>query len=131
MEGSMSHIARQFTTVPVKFVANTCESQPIDVGFFASGMIQVGAAWTTANLGIKVSPYEADTFVPLYKFETNVLPTYNTTVPVMIITPNASRAYALPPEVKGSRFIRLWSVSNTFGNINQAAERTLYLTLKG
>jgi len=118
----MSHIARQFATIPIHFVANTCETEAIDVGHFAGGIVQIGAAWTTAHIGVKVSEAPTNTFVPLYDRNDAIL---------KITHPRINYAYPLPDEVYGAHYIRLWSVSNSTTDFNQAAARTLVLNLKG
>jgi hypothetical protein len=118
----MSHIARQFATIPVQFVANTCESQPIDVGHFAGGIIYLGPNWTTSDIAVKVSPTNNSIFVPLYDKNDSL---------VKITLPDTSRAYPFPEEAFGARFVRLYSVSSSTTAQVQAADRTLYLMLKG
>lgn len=118
----MSHIARQFATIPVTFVANTCESNAIDISHFAGGLIQMGAAWTTAHIGIKVAVAPTNTFVPLYDKDDAIL---------KIKHPRVNYAYPLPDEVYAAHYIRLWSVSDSTTNFDQAAARTITISLKG
>lgn len=119
----MSHIARQWMIAPINFVANTCESDPVDFGPFSGGLIKLPAGWDTAHIGIKVSETISETFVPIYP-QTN-------TLPAMITWPAPLGAYALPDEVFGARQIRLWSVSNSLSSINQSAARAILLFAKG
>ena len=118
----MSHIARQFATIPVHFVANTCETEAVDIGHFAGGMFRISPAWTTAHVAVKIGAVKDSIFNPLYDKD-NAL--------VKITHPTPTYWYPLPDEVYGAHYIRLWSVSESGTGFNQAAERVVIIGLKG
>lgn len=90
---------------------------------FAGGLVQMGPSWTTAHLGVKVA---------IAPTNTSCMPLYDRSETILKIThPLPSYAYPLPDEVYAARCIRLWSVSDSLTNLDQAAERTITLSLKG
>ena len=59
-------IKREHAMIKVTFVANTCESDVIDVRQFAGGNIHLPSTWTTARLAFKLAPNEDGTFQKHY-----------------------------------------------------------------
>ena len=98
----------------------------IDITEFSSGVVITPAAWTDANIGIKVSQASDGTYVVLHDVSAS---------PVQIagITTDASLAYTLPDEIFACGHIKLWSKNTTVATItdnNQGAARSLWVILK-
>jgi hypothetical protein len=123
----MSYIARENSYALITILSGEAESETLDFGNYAGGMVLVPSAWTAANIGFKVSRLNNGTY--------NILRD-DIGVPVQISTilTSGARWYTLPSELYGAKFVRLWSkstVSATETDTNQGAERELELLLKG
>ena len=119
-------MTRQQAMTKETIIINTAVSSAIDIRDFSAGIVITSAAWTAANIGIKVSQAEDGTFVILR----DIL-----AAPVQIsgIATAASNAYVLPDEVFAAGFIKLWSkhaTAATETDVNQGAERSLWVLLK-
>ena len=115
--------ARRTDNVTREMAINTAITRSIDFRPYASGSIKIPDAWTSANIGFKVGEQgESDgTFDPLYDHDGNLVEIANAA--------NVSRQYELPPEIFGCAHVQIWS-QNSGSDANQAAARTLILTLK-
>jgi hypothetical protein len=96
-------------------------SDAFDFRAYTMGLIHMPAAWTAASIGFKVCNTAGGTYLPLYDKNGSL---------VQITSPAASKAYALPAELAGAHFVKLWSQDGTGSNSNQAAARTLVVDLK-
>lgn len=108
----------------VTIAANEAESTAFNVAEFAAGMVILPAAWTTADLGVKVCGSKDGTFVPL-KDTSNA---YGTDV--SIDGPVASAAYLLPLHIFAAEWAKLWSHDGDGTDTDQDAARTLTVFLK-
>jgi hypothetical protein len=97
-------------------------SDYIDFRSWAGAIIQMPGTWTAASIGFQVSNTSGGTYYPLYDDAGDL---------VQIASPAASKAYAIPAEVFGAAFVKIWSQDGSASNTNQAAERSLVVTLKG
>ena len=98
----------------------------LDVGDWSGGIVITPAAWTAANIGIKVSQASDGTFVTLRDI---------IAAPVQIsgIATSASNAYVLPDEIFAAGYIKLWSkhaTAATETGVNQGADRSIWVLLK-
>ena len=111
---------------PVKVVIEAAGnvSAAIDKRLFAGGVIMMPAAWTTADLGIKVCDTVDGTYVPLLDRSNG----YGTDVSIDAAT--ASKAYPLPPFCFAALYIKLWSHNGSGTNVAQAAERAFTVMLE-
>ena len=120
-------INREYTTRTYTIASGAALTDEIDARYMAGAIVIIPAAWTAANLGIKVSPTSGGTFVILNDY-------LGAPVQVSGITTDASKAYALPDEIYATGFVKLWSKSATAATItdvNQAAARSIIVVLKG
>lgn len=108
----------------VEIAAGEAESTAINLTEYAAGLVLMPAAWTAADLGVKVCGSEDGTFVPL-KDTSNA---YGTDV--SIDGPVASAAYPLPAWVFAAQYIKLWSHDGSGNGVNQDSARTLTVFLK-
>lgn len=113
--------SRNAVNVTRSIAISTAITDAIDMRPFASGSVKVPSAWTTANIGFKVSDTVDGTYDPLYDHTGSI---------VECATPAASRQIELPPEIFGCAFIKLWSQDGAASDTNQAAARSLIVTLK-
>ena len=65
MSSGNNKALRHTKTVTVTIAANAAVSGVIDMSQFASGTVFMPAAWTAADLGLKVCATADGTFVPL------------------------------------------------------------------
>jgi hypothetical protein len=111
-----------FTVVTIE--AGESESTAFQFYSYMGGTVLVPAAWTSANIGFLVSHLRNTGFYAL-KNENGNLVELESVVP--------SGWYNLPAELFGARYVKLWSKTTASGvdtDVNQAAERELYLMLK-
>ena len=87
----------------------------------AGGVIIMPATWTAASIGFKVCDTATGTFVPLYDSSGGL---------VQISSPTASNAYAMPDELYGCRYVKLWSQNGSGTNTTQASSRSLTVMMK-
>ncbi len=115
-------ITRFSQYVNLTIASGAAISEQFDFRSFTMGVIEMtAAAWTTANIGFQVSSNLSGTYRELYDHNGQL---------VQIASPVAGRAYELPPEVAGARYIKLWSQTVGTGT-NQGAARTLTIEVKG
>lgn len=114
-------IKREHAMIKVTFVANTCESDVIDVRQFAGGNIHLPSTWTTARLAFKLAPNEDGTFQKHYDEDG---------VRIEVVTDTAGLTYAMPSEFFPNRWFRFWSQS-LGTDVDQTAKRVISLGLKG
>lgn len=115
---------RRDNLLTVEIAQGAAESEPIDMRDYAAGLVIMPAAWTAADLGVKVSDSENGTFVPL-KDEQNKFGT-----DVNIDGPATSTAYPIPVWAFPARWVKLWSHDGTGNSVTQGAKRTLTIMLK-
>ena len=116
-----TNIARQSATTTATIANGAAVSGAIDLRGYAGGLIRMPAAWTAAHVGFQVSDATAGTYVPLYDRD-GALVTINVAV---------SRAYPLPAEAFGARYVKLWSQNGAGADANQGAARDIGVDLKG
>ena len=109
------------TTTKSATIANGASlSEEIDLGGYGLAAIEMPAAWTAANLTFQAASASAGTFKNVYDAAGNQL----------TVTADASRVLTDIPELAPLRFIKIRS--GTSGTpVNQGAERTITLILKG
>lgn len=115
---------RGMKELAVTIANGEAESGVIDMRGYAGGIVVMPAAWTTADLGVKVCGSADGTFVPLKDNENG----YGTSV--SIDGPVAAAAYMLPLDVFAAPYMKLWSHDGAGSDTNQGAARTLTLFLK-
>ena len=96
-------------------------SEEFDMSKYVAGDVYIPAAWTNANIGFYVATASGGTFVPAYDDNGNL-----TQSTVGAVT---SRVVALPPEVAGFRFVKLWSQLAGV-NVLQGGDRAVNVELK-
>lgn len=112
--------ARHELTVSV--VKDTCESAVFSMHDYADGHLHMPAAWTAAAVGFKACDEEAGTYVPVYNHSGQLVKCASIG-PSMIVT--------MPPKVTSLGFVRLWSIDGSEADVNQGADRTLKVAVKG
>ena len=115
---------RATKSLTVEIAAGEAESGVINLTQYASGLVILPAAWTAADLGIKVCGSDGGTFVPL-KDMSNA---YGTDV--SIDGPVASAAYPIPVWAFPAQYVKLWSHNGEGTDTDQEAKRTLTVFLK-
>lgn len=88
----------------------------------SGGVVDMPAAWTTADLGFYHCSTRGGTFQPLYD-EDGAL------VEIDLPADPSGLSYTLPPELFPTRFLKLWS-ELAGADENQGAERSLIVNLK-
>lgn len=117
----------RYTEVQSTLISDgTAVSRAVNFSRVAGGIVIVPTSWTAANLGFYVCDTFGGTYVILRDEAGN---------PVQIsgILTSGARAYALPAEVYGALFVKLWSKSSTAAtetDTNQSGDITLTLMLK-
>ena len=86
------------------------------------GVLYKPATWTAADIGFYVCQQEAGTYMPLYNVN-GVL------VNITGLSTTVVEAYALPAELAGCRYVKVWS-QNSGTSANQGAARVIALDLK-
>ena len=121
--GGQSKSTRETKTVVVVIAAAGNLSEAIDLRLYGAAGIIMPAAWTTADLGIKVCATVDGTYVKLLDKDSG----YGTDV--SIEDASAASAYALRWDAFAFPFVKLWS--HTAGtNEAQGAERSFTICLK-
>ena len=113
------YIERKSKTQTMTIALNGNLSDAFDFRDYVTGTIHMPAAWTTAEIGFKVSSEMSGTFVPLYDDATLV--TVDVAVDTMV---------DLGTRLQGCRFVKLWSQNGTGTNVAQAAARSLIVSMK-
>jgi len=114
-------ITRERNTVTVTIVNGKALSNAFDFSYLTMGVLHMPSAWTAASIGFKVSSESGGTFQPLYDQDGGL---------VQISSPAAGKAYALPAELAGAMYVKLWSQNGSGTDTNQGAERSIVLDLK-
>lgn len=114
-------INRGTTILPLTIANGAAVSDAFDMQRHAGGTVLMPAAWTAASIGFQVAATEAGTYYKLYDADGNL---------VQIVSPSASLAYAMPTELFGAAFVKLWSQDGSGNNTNQGAERAPIVILK-
>lgn len=114
-------ISRRYTVISVTISAGEALSDAVDMRHFAGGLVITPSAWTSADIGFKVSDTENGTYVPLYD---------DTGAAVYISGVDVDRACVMPENLYGAHFVKLWSSSAGASDVNQGDDRTLTLMLK-
>lgn len=116
--------SRRSTKVNPVIASGAYLSDAIDIRVYASGVVMMPAAWTTADLGIYVCDTEDGTFQPLLDSSGE----YG--VDVNIDGAAAGKSYLLPVNIFSAQYIKLWSTNGAGEDTNQEAERTFTVMLK-
>jgi hypothetical protein len=110
------------TTSKSLTIANgAATSDAFEMSNHAGGIVLMPAAWTAASIGFQVSDSPGGSYYPLYDADGSL---------VQIAGPAASQAHAVPAEVFGAAWVKLWSQDGSANDENQTAERTLGVILK-
>ena len=120
-------MGRSYVTESLIISAGTALTEELDLRRYAGGIVIIPAAWTAANLGIYISPTSAGTFVILRDY-------LGSPVQINGIEVAGSRAYQIPEDAYACGYIKFWSksaVPATEADVNQVAERSLTVILKG
>lgn len=96
-------------------------SDAFDMRDYAGGNLYMPAAWTAASIGFHISTTLGGTYVPLYDQDAAL---------VQIDGPAVDNAYAMPKELFGTQFVKLWSQDGAASGTNQGAARTIVIELK-
>ena len=117
----MRNVAIERVTAKVKVtIANgEAESEAFYFAPYTMGHIHV-PEWTAASIGFKVATAADGDFVPLYDSSGNLVEA----------SAGANRAVDLPTELAGAIYVKLWSEASGV-DVDQAADREIWLTLKG
>ncbi len=118
---TVSSLIRNHTYNSQTIASGAALSDAFDLRDYTMGLIHMPSAWTSASIGFHVCSTLAGTFLPLYDKNGSL---------VQIASPAASSAYALPAEVAGAHFVKLWSQNGSGTNTNQGAARTIVVDLK-
>lgn len=114
---------RRVSSTSTVTIANAAAlSNVVDFTGAAGGMIDMPAAWTTAQLGFHHCATRGGTFQPLYDED-------GTLVEVALPADPSDLSYLLPAELFPARFVKLWSEISA-ADENQGAERSIILSLK-
>ena len=122
----MGFLRRQATMLIATIANGAAISDELDITDFSGGIVITPAAWTAANIGIKVAEKGGGTFAILRGVT-------GTAVQISGVLTTASRAYVLPDEVFACGSIKLWSknvAAATETDNNQGAERLINVLLK-
>lgn len=119
-------IARGTSVHALTIADGAATSAVVDFSLHAGGYVDIATSWTAANMGFYVCDTADGTFVILRDEAGNPVQISN------ILTTGA-RAYALPSQVFGCKFVKLWSKSSTSAtetDTNQTGDATIRLVLK-
>lgn len=108
----------------VTIASGAAVSGAIDMTGYAAGIVILPAAWTEADLGLKVCGSAEGTFAPLLDLSNG----YGTDVSIDGAV--AGKAYPLPLMAFAAPYIQLWSHDGAGADVNQDAARTLIVLLK-
>lgn len=101
-------------------------SEEFYMGDHIVGLVHVPASWTDANIGFKISPTTGGTFV-VAKDKTG------SPIQISGINTTTGAAYAIPTELAGACYVKLWSKNTTAAtetDNNQTNAKALTVTLK-
>lgn len=116
-------LERRCDTKTATILNGAALSEALDVRVYAGGTISFPAGWTAATLGFKHCSSVGGTYQPLLKKD-------GVTRVEMTVTTGSDAA--LPDEIFGCSFIKLWSENGSGVDTNQAtADRVFSLSLKG
>lgn len=102
----MSYIERAYAKSTLTIADGAAISQALWMGSWAGGYVLIPDSWTAANMGFQVSEAEAGTFAILRDES-------GSPVQISGILTTGARAYALPAELFGALWVKLWSKSTT------------------
>lgn len=117
----MSIIFRLSTVESLTIANGANTSEEFDFTLYTMLTVHMPAAWTAASIGFQVAHTSGGTFQPLYDELGNL---------VQISSPAVDRSYQAPPELAGSRYVRLWSQNGAGVNTNQGGDRSISVSLK-
>jgi hypothetical protein len=116
-----SAIVERASTYRTATIANGASlSGELDIKDFVNGAIRMPSSWTAANLTFQGSEETGGTFEDIYDDSGNEA----------TVTAAASRCLLLPAAVMAWRYIKIRSGTSATP-VNQGAERSLVLVLKG
>ncbi len=124
--GDVQGIVRLYKTVSLTVANGVALSNEVDMSIYSGGVIHMSAIWTAAAIGFKVCSISGGTFTPLYRDDALTLVQIGdgTNKPV------ASTSYAIPVEVFGARYMKLWSQNGSASDANQGGDRIITMDLK-
>jgi len=115
------NLQRGTTSLEVTIANGTAVSGAFEMSNHAGGLVLMPGAWTAASIGFQVSDSPGGTFYPLYDSGGSL---------VQIEGPAVDSAYAIPAEVFGAAWVKLWSQDGSAGEENQTADRSVGVVLK-
>lgn len=121
---SKVHVGQFASHLIVNMVADTSESEPVDVRQHGHLQVTVPTGWAPAAIGVKTSPITNSTFYPVYV--SRQINSVTGGQPVELLVPysfnSVAAGRALVFDVSGMGFVRLWShtggataVTQTYG----------------
>ena len=114
---------RRVSSTSTLTIANAAAlSDVLDFTGASGGVIDMPAAWTTADLGFYHCATRGGTFQPLYDED-------GTLVEIALPTDPSDLSYTLPEELFPTRFLKFWSELSG-ADENQGAERSIIVSLK-
>lgn len=120
-------ISRQSKNYSATILIGVALSEAIDIREFTVGTVIIPSVWSAANLGFQVCDTVDGTYVILND-------TAGVPAQIANIGTALAGAYEIPTEAYSSHFVKLWSkslVAGTTTDVNQVAERSIGIMLKG
>ena len=116
----MKEFTRESSVDVFDIAESASMSDAVDVSQYAGGLIVIPSSWTAAGISFHVGNTSGGTFFPVYDANDAL---------VEIAAVSASRAYQIPVDVFGARYLKIQS--QTAGTpVNQAAARDITVFLK-
>ena len=113
-------------TVTVTILDGAALSDAYDMSSYAGGTLHMPAAWTAAAIGFQVSSTVGGTYQEMLAGDGTLLQIENDATVAI-----AGSSYALPAEMFGAFFVKLWSQNGAGVGVNQVgADRVFSLDLK-
>lgn len=106
----------QVDHLTVNMVADTSESEPIDVRHAGDVSVKVPASWAPAALGLKAAPIRTTTYGPVY---VNRVYTTEGSIPLQHYSVATGRVFLF--DVRALAHVRLWSQTGGATAVTQTA----------
>ena len=114
------------STILTATIANGAAlSAAFDMSSYAGGMLHMPAGWTAACVGFQISPTVGGTYQPLYEGDGTLAQIENDDTVAI-----AGLSYALPAEMFGVQWVKLWSENGAGVGVNQGGDRVFNIDLK-
>ncbi len=120
------YLERMTTVTPLTIADSAAITSAVDMSIYSGGYVDIATSWTAANMGFQVCDTESGTYVILRDEA-------GSPVQISNILTTGARAYALPAEVFGCKWVKLWSKSSTAAtetDTNQSGAIAVVLVLK-